>query len=146
MRRANRDPHSRGDATYADCGCCVGRTALPSRPKLPAPQHCTSPLASTAQLWLEPALTWVALVVPVTATGVPLPVVLPLPSWPLAPAPQHCTHAAREQRAAVANARIDLLIRLRSRLPNACRNNGEREQEHEKRAAGGNGDTDTASH
>jgi hypothetical protein len=42
---------------------------LPSWPELLSPQHCTSPLASKAQLWLPPVVTAVAVLSPVTDTG-----------------------------------------------------------------------------
>ena len=64
---------------------------LPSRPLPLLPQHCTPPLASTAQLWLLPADTLCAVVMPETGTGVLLLVVVPLPSCPLPLLPQHWT-------------------------------------------------------
>lgn len=43
------------------------------------------------QVWLLPAATDVALLMPLTVTGVVLVVVLPLPSWPCPLMPQHVT-------------------------------------------------------
>ena len=55
---------------------------LPSSPAMLEPQHSILWLERRAQVWMEPALTWVAFVTPVTGTGVELWVVLPLPSSP----------------------------------------------------------------
>src|SRR5256885_17127904 len=42
---------------------------LPSWPKSFSPQHCTVPLARSAQVWKQPAVTAMAGVIPVTGTG-----------------------------------------------------------------------------
>src|SRR5213592_4235873 len=61
------------------------------------PQHCTAPLASSAQLCPSavknspPAATAVAELIPVTATGTLELVVVPLPNWPKKFTPQQFT-------------------------------------------------------
>jgi hypothetical protein len=55
---------------------------LPSWPLLLSPQHCTVPLASSAQVWLEPVEIDVADVMEDTLTGVILLVMLLLPNCP----------------------------------------------------------------
>ena len=44
-----------------------------------------------AQVWKAPPETSTALAMPLTATGVFDPFVVPLPSWPSVFLPQHCT-------------------------------------------------------
>ena len=51
----------------------------------------TVPYLSTAHVWPLPMETEIAVLIPVTETGVALSVVVPLPSWPLKLRPQHCT-------------------------------------------------------
>ena len=58
-----------------------------------APQHCTAPVAITAQAWLAPtARSSTVPASPLTAAGAntfdPL---VPLPTWPYWLRPQHCT-------------------------------------------------------
>src|SRR5580704_209938 len=71
---------------------------LPSCPKSFVPQHWMAPVASSAHAACRPALMWVALVIPLTATGVALqappqsgPAVVPSPSSPSVLSPQHST-------------------------------------------------------
>ena len=83
MKAAARD---RGDVRGSP-GTAIGvalSTFVPS-PSWPAafqPQQRTSPLASTAQLWLYPAAIATAPCSPTTATGSALSVIVPSPSWP----------------------------------------------------------------
>src|SRR2546426_12250059 len=66
---------------------------LPSWPKSFSPQHCTVPLARSAQVWKPPAVTAMAVVIPVTRTGATElnVVVAGSPRWPESLRPQHCT-------------------------------------------------------
>jgi hypothetical protein len=73
---------------------------LPSWPRELAPQHRTVPSVRSAQVYSCPAVTVLAVVIPVTETGVVLhgrlrqvsgPVLVPLPSWPATFLPQHFT-------------------------------------------------------
>ena len=65
---------------------------LPSLPDAESPQHMMAPVFRTAHVWLFPASTCTALVIPVAATGVSCePGTWPLPSCPLVPPPQHST-------------------------------------------------------
>src|SRR5690606_14137108 len=62
---------------------------VPSWLSLLAPQHCSRPLLSRAQLWVWPVVTAVAVETPTTATGddeLPTPVLVP--SWPEELSPQ----------------------------------------------------------
>ena len=55
----------------------------PSWPRLFNPQHCTTPLLVSAQVWLPPAATATTpLASPLTVTGVNRGVVVPSPNWP----------------------------------------------------------------
>src|SRR3989442_6792136 len=64
---------------------------LPSWPKSFSPQHRTVPSARSAQVWKPPAVTAMAVVIPVTRTGVTElnEVVAGAPSWPGSFRPQH---------------------------------------------------------
>jgi hypothetical protein len=58
---------------------------FPSWPLILFPQHLTVPPASRAHVWssaLPPALIWVAVEMPLTATGTLLVAVVPFPSSP----------------------------------------------------------------
>src|SRR5436309_1517104 len=75
----------------------VSRCAVfpfPSSPSRSDPQHRMVPSASTAQVWLKPAETDDAVVIPVTGTGVELSVVVPFPSSPESFTPQHVSEPA----------------------------------------------------
>src|SRR5690348_14818199 len=64
----------------------------PSSPRTSSPQHATAPLEPvSAHAWCHPAVTTVAPVSPVTATGAVDAVVVPFPSWPDVLFPQHQT-------------------------------------------------------
>src|SRR2546430_17113024 len=55
------------------------------------PQHCTVPFERSVQVWKPPAVTAMAVVIPVTRTGVTElnEVVAGSPSWPESLRPQH---------------------------------------------------------
>ena len=65
---------------------------LPSCPSLLLPQHSTVPPVRTAHEWPQPALTWMAVAMPSTSTGVvlsPPSATLVFPSSPASLLPQH---------------------------------------------------------
>src|SRR5258708_892085 len=65
--------------------------AAPAQSMACSPQHSTVPFVSSAQVWVLPATTVVALRRPCTGTGSSEESVLPLPSCPAALEPQHST-------------------------------------------------------
>jgi hypothetical protein len=100
--RSPRQAHVPSAPTRIVVGCCVayrspgvnpyGMPTTPTGTRLTSgepspswpypfkPQHSTVPSEISEQVWSGPALIWLASVMPLTATGVELSVVVPLPS------------------------------------------------------------------